>query len=367
MSIYKPKNSRFWHFDFVFKGCRYHGSTGCASERDARSFEAAERRKAALGLTERPQISLGDAVDQWWLAKGQYSRATGTFGQLESLVKELGRGLPLQDITVLRLDEYVARRRFGRKNSTVNREVELLRRVINWCAARDYRVPVVKWGAVLLTEPPPNHRELTREEEARLFAVIDQNLAPILEFALLTGLRKAEIIELCWSDVDLSAGRATVRAKGNRPHTIPLTARAVALIANQPKACPQIFTYICERNAPARKDRPRRIKGQRYPFSKGGWARKWYRALKAAKIDNYTFHHNRHTLGTRALRASGNLRAVQLQLGHADIRTTTRYAHALESDVRAMLEAAEAAGAATDSRNSPEAATVTLKKPNYSN
>jgi hypothetical protein len=46
------------------------------------------------------------------------------------------------------------------------------------------------------------------------------------------------------------------------------------------------------------------------------------------------------------LRASGNLKVVQNLLGHEDIATTARYAHALEEDVREGLLAAE-------SRNSP--------------
>jgi hypothetical protein len=33
------------------------------------------------------------------------------------------------------------------------------------------------------------------------------------------------------------------------------------LIANQPKACPQVFTYVAERDSPPRKDRVRRVKG----------------------------------------------------------------------------------------------------------
>ena len=94
---------------------------------------------------------------------------------------------------------------------------------------------------------------------------------------------------------------------------------------------------------------------ERYPFSKNGWARKWYKALEDAGIGDFRFHDLRHTKGTRALRATGNLKAVQKLLGHADITTTSRYAHALEDDVRAMMLASE-------SRNSPEPATVTALK-----
>ena len=47
----------------------------------------------------------------------------------------------------------------------------------------------------------------------------------------------------------------------------------------------------------------------------------------------------RHTGATRTLRASKNLRAVKEMLGHADIKTTMRYAHALVDDVAEAMTA----------------------------
>lgn len=103
-----------------------------------------------------------------------------------------------------------------------------------------------------------------------------------------------------------------------------------------------MFTYVCTRRAPKRADRPQRKVGERYPFSKQGWTRQWRAALKAAGIDDYRFHDNRHTAATRNLRSSRNLKGVQQLLGHTDVRTTSRYAHVLEDDVRKMLFDTEA-------------------------
>ena len=178
---------------------------------------------------------------------------------------------------------------------------------------------------------------------------------PLVEFALLSGQRKAEIVTLRWSDVDLTGARATVSAKGGNRHSFPLSPRMVQIIRAQPKVCPQVFTYVCQRPSPKRADRPQRVKGERYPFSAQGWNRQWKRALADAGIEDYRFHDNRHTAGTRNLRASGNLKAVSKLLGHSNVTTTSRYAHALEDDVRAMLSA-------TESRNSPEAAIDQRKK-----
>lgn len=344
MSLYKPAKSKFWHFDFRFKGHRYHGSTGCTAKRDAERFQAEVRRKAALGEDAKPTISVDEACGAWFLARGRHLRSHATVSyQLANLAEGLGASRPLHDIALADLDRYIAKRRGSVKSSSVNRETALLRRVIEWHGARGFEVPAIAWKEAKLREPKPVTRTLAMDEEARLFAALPDSLKPIVEFALLSGQRKTEIVTLRWSDVDFAAGRATVWAKGGRRHSFPLTPRLVAIIANQPKACAQVFTYVAERSAPIRKDRPQRVKGQRYPFSSQGWDRKWRRALKAAGIEDYCFHSNRHTAATR----TGSIEVANKLLGHSDYRTTQRYFHTGEETVREGMIAAE-------SRNSPE-------------
>lgn len=66
------------------------------------------------------------------------------------------------------------------------------------------------------------------------------------------------------------------------------------------------------------------------------------RAVPRAGVENFRFHDTRHTAATRVLRKS-KMRVAQILLGHKDIKTTTKYAHALAEDVRAALEAASPA------------------------
>ena len=288
------------------------------------------------------------ATGLWWEARGQHLRSEGTaIYQLDNLAKLIGRNVAIGDVTLKDLDRYIARRRATVKNASVNRETALFRRVVNFCEARGYDVPAINWRETKLKESAPQTRVLTVEEEGRLFQHLPDSLKPLVEFAILSGQRKTEIVMLRWADVDLKAGRAKVWAKGQKPHSFPLTPRMVALIANQPKAAPQVFTYVCERDAPPRGDRPRRIKGERYPFSAYGWMRKWAKALKDAGIEAYRFHDNRHTALTR----TGSIEAANRLAGHGDMRTTKRYFHTSEEMVREAMIAGE-------SRNSPEPQTV---------
>lgn len=341
MSVYRTPKSPYWQFDFQSKGRRVHGSTGCTSKRDAERYEADQRRKLALGEGTKPAITVDEACGLWWEGKGKHQSSASTSRyQLANLIDGLGKSKLLGDIAFLDVDKMVARRRAKVANSSVNRETELARRVWRYAEERGYDVAPVAWGKLMLKEQGERVRELTSTEETDLFAQLPDDLANIVEFAILSGQRRTSIVTMLWSKVDLVGGRASVRVKGGGWHSFPLTPRMVALIANQPKICPQVFTYVCERPAPPRGDRPARRKGERYPFSLQGWTRKWRKALEDAGIDDFRFHDLRHTAGTRVLRATGNMKAAQKLLGHTTITTTARYAHAVEDDVReAMLRA----------------------------
>lgn len=62
------------------------------------------------------------------------------------------------------------------------------------------------------------------------------------------------------------------------------------------------------------------------------------RARRQSGVDDFRFHDTRHTIGTRVLRKTGNLKIAQQLLGHTNISTTAKYAHAAIDDVREAME-----------------------------
>lgn len=362
MTVYKPKNSRHYHFDFQFKGVRYHGSTGCQAKRDAQRYERDQRTEAALGTKVKPSLSIDQALGTYYAQKGKHERDTSVPGQLKRLKQMLGANKIIADLTQLDLTVYVASRRAmvakGRETlisaATVNRELELLRRIIRHFEA-SYSMPSIAWGKLMLKEPQERVRELTLAEEKRLFNELPVDLAAVVEFAILSGQRRTALITLLWSNVDFDQATARVFTKGDKWHSFPLTPRMIAILANRPKVAPQVFTYECERSAPAKQGNPPRIKGERYPFSKQGWTRKWRAALARANVSDFRFHDLRHTTGSRVTRNS-NLKVTQKLLGHTKIETTARYAHVNNDDIRqAML--------VSESRNIPGDEKVVALKP----
>ena len=55
-------------------------------------------------------------------------------------------------------------------------------------------------------------------------------------------------------------------------------------------------------------------------------------------MTGFRFHDFRHDFGTKLLRATGNLKLVQKALNHANLKTTSRYAHVLDGEVAAAME-----------------------------
>lgn len=367
MSVYKTPKSPYYQYDFQFQGRRYHGSTGLESKAEAKSFERQKRKEATAQAAsgQRPPMTLNTATTQFYTEVSQWEKTADTqLYQLENLCRIIGKTKYLDQIGDPELADFVSRRRAEERktnrkdkaptgrliaNSSVNREAELLRRVMRR-AKRAWKVPVgemPEWAEHLLPEPKGRVRELSASEEPDLFKHLREDFHPLFLFAMLTGGRLAAGIGLEWSRVDFEAGGFYILLKTNRPepewHWVPMSGPLRALITLQRGHHPRfVFTYVC------RKTRRQRRKGKRYPFSQNGWRKDFARALEAAGIENFRFHDFRHTAATRTLRTCKNLKIVQQMLGHASITSTARYAHVLDEDVRDAMEA-------THSRNSPGA------------
>jgi integrase len=342
----KDSRSPYWQFDFSFRGQRFHGSTKEKTERKAQQFIDRFIARLNSGEDIKPEISLDAACLAYWNDRGQHlaSQATVDY-QLANLCAMIGGNRPLSAIRARDFRDFIAKRRASVKPASINRELQLARRVWKH-VADDFATGAIKWGELLMDEPKERVRELTAKEEERLFESLPDSLKPIVEFALLTGQRKSAVVGLEWGRIDWGSGEATIVNKGGGDHTFPLSPAAVFLILEQPQVdgCPFVFTYLCERPAPKRKDRAARRKGERYPFSRQGWDRKWRKAKADAGVADFRFHDLRHTTATRIMRAFGNLKAVSNLLGHTDIRTSARYAHVQKEDLRAIM-------AETESRN----------------
>lgn len=139
----------------------------------------------------------------------------------------------------------------------------------------------------------------------------------IAELFYSSGLRLSELSELDVSDIDFPAGLVTVLGKGRKTRTLPVGKMALQAIKNWLAVKPDkegeaaLFTSLRGDRIKARNIQQR--------IRKMG--------LKTGMPQNIHPHMLRHSFASHMLESSGDLRAVQELLGHADISTTQIYTH----------------------------------------
>jgi integrase len=350
MSIYRPKNSPYFHFDFQVRGVRFHGSTRCRNKRHAQEIEKAERDRAKERLKadgRALRLTIDAAAGRYWTEVGQHHACRSeTWINLERLVTYFDKDKLLDEITDDEVAQLVAwrrgHRRWGRKDqplitpATVNRSTtEVLQKLFSH-ARRVWKFRFNNepdWARHMLKEPQERVRELRTDEAQRLEEAARADYQPFLHFARASGQRFKECLLLKWSEVDWTEHVITTQGKGGRTITIPITPTIASILwPLRGHHAERVFTYVAQRT------RDGRVKGQRYPLTVSGAKSQWRRLRKKAVVENFRFHDIRHDVGTKLLRDTGNLKLVQRALNHADIKTTTRYAHVLDEEVAEALE-----------------------------
>jgi integrase len=368
MSVYRPKGSPFYQFDFLWRGYRFHGSTKRTSRREAETVEREERERARQRASRGATVSLqiDDVAGRYWAEIGQHhAGADNTWRDLGRLVKYFGPTKLLTEISDDDVAKLVAWRRGHRvirkrkakptgvadtpvnsslasppliSNATVNRSTtEVLKKLFTRARAawgvRFDNEP--NWKAHWLLEPQERVRELVGDEGERLEAATRDDYVPFFQFAKASGLRLRECL-LRWPEVKWGEREIQKTGKGGKLVTVPITPTIRAILwPLQGHHREHVFTYVAKRT------RGRRTKGERYPLTYSGVKIVWRRLRKRAGVSGFRFHDFRHDLGTKLLRSTGNLKLVQRALNHADIKTTTRYAHVMTDEVAAALEAVQ--------------------------
>ena len=255
-----------------------------------------------------------------------HAGADNTERQLGYLIDFFGKDKPLTDIAGDDVTKLVAWRRGHRTRGgalispfTVNDTTEQLRGV------RFDHEP--QWRRHWLAEPQERVRELSDDEAERLDDATRDDLAPFFAFARASGLRLRECL-LRWDEVDWGARQIRKAGKGGKLVTVPITSVIREILWPLRGHHPEfVFTYVAARE-----------QGQRHPLTYTGVQTAWWRLRKRAGVAGFRFHDFRHDFGTKLLRETGNLKLVQRALNHADLKSTTRYVHVLDTEVAEAME-----------------------------
>jgi len=214
----------------------------------------------------------------------------------------------------------------GKMPATANRYTSYLRRLCS-LAVRDGVLMASPFRQIKpLKEPPGPTRFLTDAEALVLLKALPATARPPVVLAMNTGLRREECLRLRWDSVDLDNRVVTVyKTKSGKARSVPLNAAALAALRslNSWMTSPWVFPS----DNPATPTDPDNF-----------YNRIFLPACHRAGLDDVGFHTLRHTFASHLAMADTTLYAIQKLLGHANIRTTERYAHLAPSYLKEPVE-----------------------------
>ena len=143
----------------------------------------------------------------------------------------------------------------------------------------------------------------------------------ILELFYSSGLRLSEVVNLNIDALDFTEGTVIVTGKGNKTRIVPMGAHAMQAIQKWLQIRVNYATNDAARNAVFIGLQGRRMGSRNIQYRIKEWS------IKQGINSSVHPHMLRHSFATHVLQSSGDLRAVQEMLGHANISTTQVYTH----------------------------------------
>ncbi len=313
--LYKRGNV-YW-FDFRINGTRYRESTGKTKRRDAEEVLHDEREKAKAGecsgtqkVTDYKLVDLAEEYLKW--AERQRSYKDKQLG-IKQLVEVFGNH-GVNDLNTREIEQWQSRRLKYNKPSTVNRLLATLKHMVNkgtqWGMASDRALKQVR-NVRLLPENNRRLRFLSIEECQRLIECCHKDLKPIVVVALNTGMRRGEIFNLKWEQVDLRHGFILLdTSKNGERREIPINTTLEYLFKEMPHSVESEYVFVGKTGKPLT------------DIKKG-----FHTALRKAGISDFRFHDFRHCVASHLVMNGIDLTSVKEILGHKSLSMTMRYAH----------------------------------------
>lgn len=327
MAIFKKRGK--WWIGYRVDGKRRREPVGSyALAKDVlakRLAEIAERRHFPGRVANARRFD--QLLEKFWQLHGKQLRSKSWACMLPKL-REVFGSRRLSELRGGEVQSFYNRIASETSNANANRYLTLIRSIFN--KAR-------KWGDFAGENPcaavekgrEAHHRlrYLSRDEIESLLRNAHPRLYPVLACALLTGMRRGEILGLNWENVSLERDTIYIlRSKSGRARELPIPAKLrEAFMALGPRPRGPVFDLPI-------------IMLRRY----------FDRAIKAARLpatgpERVTFHTTRHTFASWFIMRGGSIYSLQQLLGHGSITMTMRYAHLSRGHLASEVAAFEVA------------------------
>jgi len=310
MRIYQRR--KVWYIDYIFQGKRFRKRIGYSkkvAELTLKDIEVKIARKEHLGIQETNKI-LFEKYSEEYLTYAKINKSEKSYTLNITNIKALNlffKGKYLTDIKPQDIESYKEERSKNLKPASVNRDLACLRHMLNKAIQWGYLLSNPMKGIKLLKEPPGRLRFLSEEEIKRLLQELPAGSKLIILVAMYTGMRRSEILNLNWSNVDLKNRILVVeKTKTNERRIIPIN--------------DSLFSQLQELSAKKKSEVV-------FAECRINLRRNFTDALKRANVRDFRFHDLRHTFASYLVMSGASIKVVQQLLGHKDLKMTMRYSH----------------------------------------
>ena len=330
MSIYKRDG--IYYMEFELRGRRYRESTRQRNPRVARQMESARRTqilKGEVGIREKkPTTTLREFAEDCFKPHIE-STFAAKFKTREYYLNSLKNLMAFQELADKPLDEikaesitaYAARRQdLGMEVSTVNRELQVLRRMFHLATEWGKTEKVLPKVRMI---PGEKHRDrvVSRDEELRYLLAAPPLLRDVATILLDCGLRPEECFRLRLENIRDGAIHISYGKTRAARRRIPMTSRVNAIMESRAALNGWIF------HAPTRSGH----------IESSSVKKQQARVFRVTGIKPFELYCFRHTCLTRWAPKMDPFTLAYLA-GHSDISITKRYVHPEDETVKAAME-----------------------------
>ncbi len=252
---------------------------------------------------ENKNWTLDEACEKYLVVWSSQLRSDFSKRQIAQIPKEL-KAMRLVDLTPERIQQAYNERLERASPSTANRWLSVLKSVIN--RAKDWGYFKGDNHAVKIKRRPNNPariRYLSESEIASFVANCDSRLYPIVFCALLTGMRRGEILGMRWEDIDWNKSVIHLpKTKSGQPRWVPVSSKLMASLSALPREEDKVF-----------------------PISLITFRRLFDKARKASQLPSFRFHDLRRTFATHYFSRTHDINNARIILGHSTLQMTQRY------------------------------------------
>ena len=225
-----------------------------------------------------------------------------------------------------------ARKLQGHKPTPVraNRVGEVLRKMFTLAVEWEWRADNPAQGFHRRIEQA-RERFLSPDELTRLAAVLDgaedQRAADIIRMCMLTGARVGEVRQARFEQFNLDYAiwsKPASTTKQRKIHRVPISQDVVAIVRQRQLVVPRGNPWVFPGDAVGKPVREVR--------------RFWVKVQREADLPDVRIHDLRHTFASLLVSGGASLEIIGRLLGHSQMQTTQRYAHLMESPLRAGVD-----------------------------